>query len=38
MVGPVLEAECALREAPQEGATVGVGFDAAETVVLPAVF
>ncbi|MER5359713.1 ABC transporter ATP-binding protein [Streptomyces sp. NPDC002785] len=36
--GPVLEAECALRDAPEEGATVGVRFDAAETVVLPAVF
>ncbi|MFE5091573.1 ABC transporter ATP-binding protein [Streptomyces sp. NPDC056638] len=36
--GPVLEAECALRDAPDEGAAVGVGFDAAETVVLPAVF
>ncbi|MFJ9683033.1 ABC transporter ATP-binding protein [Streptomyces sp. NPDC101194] len=35
--GPVLEAECALRDAPEEGATVGVGFDATETVVLPAV-
>ncbi|MGW1104193.1 ABC transporter ATP-binding protein [Streptomyces sp. NPDC002540] len=35
--GPVLEAECALRDAPEEGASVGVGFDAAETVVLPAV-
>ncbi|MFB7009286.1 MULTISPECIES: ABC transporter ATP-binding protein [unclassified Streptomyces] len=35
--GPALEAECALRDAPEEGATVGVGFDPAETVVLPAV-
>lgn len=35
--GPVLEAECALRDTPEEGATVGVSFDAAETVVLPAV-
>lgn len=34
--GPELEAECALRDAPEEGATVGAGFDAAETVVLPA--
>ncbi|MFF9345623.1 ABC transporter ATP-binding protein [Streptomyces sp. NPDC014734] len=33
--GPSLEAECALRDAPEEGATVGVGFDAAESVVLP---
>ncbi|MFD9504654.1 ABC transporter ATP-binding protein [Streptomyces sp. NPDC060035] len=32
--GPVLEAECGLRDTPQEGATVGVTFDAAETVVL----
>ncbi|MGW9247918.1 ABC transporter ATP-binding protein [Streptomyces badius] len=31
---PVLEAECALRDTPEEGAIVGVGFDAAETVVL----
>ncbi|MDK0522571.1 ABC transporter ATP-binding protein [Streptomyces sp. ML-6] len=34
--GPALEAECALRDAPEEGSAVGVGFDAAETVVLPA--
>ncbi|MDX3060712.1 ABC transporter ATP-binding protein [Streptomyces clavifer] len=33
--GPDLEAECALRDAPDEGATVGVTFDVAETVVLP---
>ncbi|GAA2963554.1 ABC transporter ATP-binding protein [Kitasatospora cinereorecta] len=33
--GPALEAECGLRETPQEGAVVGVTFDAAETVVLP---
>ncbi|MEE1740663.1 ABC transporter ATP-binding protein [Streptomyces sp. BE147] len=32
--GPVLEAECALRDTPREGAVVGVRFDAAETVVL----
>ncbi|MFD7762034.1 ABC transporter ATP-binding protein [Streptomyces microflavus] len=31
---PVLEAECALRDTPDEGAVVGVRFDAAETVVL----
>ncbi|MGW3656835.1 ABC transporter ATP-binding protein [Streptomyces sp. NPDC005151] len=36
--GPVLEAECPLRDAPQEGAPVGVTFDASETVVLPAAF
>ncbi|MFE7239950.1 ABC transporter ATP-binding protein [Streptomyces sp. NPDC057582] len=36
--GPVLEAECPLRDTPQEGAHVGVTFDASETVVLPAVF
>ncbi|MFB6703809.1 ABC transporter ATP-binding protein [Streptomyces sp. NPDC056333] len=35
--GPLLEAECPLRDAPQEGAKVGVTFDASETVVLPAV-
>ncbi|MFE7709864.1 ABC transporter ATP-binding protein [Streptomyces sp. NPDC057486] len=35
--GPVLEAECPLRDTPQEGAPVGVTFDASETVVLPAV-
>ncbi|MEV6436453.1 ABC transporter ATP-binding protein [Streptomyces anulatus] len=33
---PVLEAECALRDTPDEGTVVGVRFDAAETVVLPA--
>ncbi|MFF8694987.1 ABC transporter ATP-binding protein [Streptomyces sp. NPDC015144] len=32
--GPELEAECAPRDAPEEGAAVGVGFDAAEVVVL----
>lgn len=32
--GPVLEAECGLRDTPEEGATVGVTFDVAETVVL----
>ncbi len=32
---PVLEADCALRDTPDEGAVVGVRFDAAETVVLP---
>ncbi|WP_324788898.1 ABC transporter ATP-binding protein [Streptomyces sp. H51] len=31
---PRLEAACALREAPEAGATVGVRFDAAEVVVL----
>ncbi|MFE4382663.1 ABC transporter ATP-binding protein [Streptomyces cyaneofuscatus] len=31
---PVLEAECALRDTPDEGVVVGVRFDAAETVVL----
>ncbi|MFE7329480.1 ABC transporter ATP-binding protein [Streptomyces sp. NPDC057565] len=36
--GPVLEAECPLRDTPQEGAPVGVTFDVSETVVLPAVF
>ncbi|MDX2732181.1 MULTISPECIES: ABC transporter ATP-binding protein [Streptomyces] len=35
--GPLLEAECPLRDTPQEGAKVGVTFDASETVVLPAV-
>ncbi|MGW6896286.1 ABC transporter ATP-binding protein [Streptomyces sp. NBC_00624] len=35
--GPLLEAECSLRDTPQEGAKVGVTFDASETVVLPAV-
>ncbi|MET7859617.1 ABC transporter ATP-binding protein [Streptomyces sp. NPDC005318] len=34
--GPVLEAECPLRDTPQQGAAVGVTFDASETVVLPA--
>jgi len=33
--GPALEAECALRDTPEEGAVVGVTFDPAETVVLP---
>ncbi|MFB6781488.1 ABC transporter ATP-binding protein [Streptomyces sp. NPDC056352] len=33
--GPVLESECLLRDTPQEGAPVGVTFDASETVVLP---
>ncbi|MFB4421638.1 ABC transporter ATP-binding protein [Streptomyces sp. QL37] len=33
--GPPLEAECGLRDTPEEGATVGVTFDPAETVVLP---
>lgn len=32
--GPVLEAECPLREAPAEGASVGVEFTADEVVVL----
>jgi thiamine transport system ATP-binding protein len=32
--GPALEAECPLRAAPDEGARVGVSFDAAEIVVL----
>ncbi|MGW2424229.1 ABC transporter ATP-binding protein [Streptomyces sp. NPDC001709] len=32
--GPRLEAACALRDAPEVGAPVGVEFDAAETVVL----
>lgn len=32
--GPRLAAACALREAPEAGDTVGVEFDAAETVVL----
>jgi thiamine transport system ATP-binding protein len=36
--GPLLEAECPLRDTPQEGASVGVTFDASETVVLPAAF
>ncbi|WP_373683339.1 ABC transporter ATP-binding protein [Streptomyces somaliensis] len=31
---PVLEAECALREAPEQGATVGAAFDPDEVVVL----
>ncbi|MDT0321250.1 ABC transporter ATP-binding protein [Streptomyces millisiae] len=34
--GPALEAACALREAPAEGETVGLAFDPAEVVVLPA--
>lgn len=34
--GPELEAECAPRDAPREGAAVGARFDAAECVVLPA--
>ncbi|MBM7441681.1 ABC transporter ATP-binding protein [Streptomyces sp. HB132] len=33
--GPALEAECGLRDTPEEGAVVGVTFDPAETVVLP---
>lgn len=33
--GPALEAECGLRDTPDEGAVVGVAFDPAETVVLP---
>jgi thiamine transport system ATP-binding protein len=33
--GPLLEAECALREAPREGAAVGVDFDPDDIVVLP---
>jgi thiamine transport system ATP-binding protein len=33
--GPLLEAECALRAAPQEGASVGVAFDPEDIVVLP---
>ncbi|MFE3518120.1 ABC transporter ATP-binding protein [Streptomyces sp. NPDC059166] len=33
--GPALEAECDLRDTPDEGAVVGVTFDPAETVVLP---
>ncbi|CBG69696.1 MULTISPECIES: ABC transporter ATP-binding protein [Streptomyces] len=33
---PRLEAACALRDAPEPGARVGVGFDAAEIVVLGA--
>ncbi|SOD83000.1 ABC transporter ATP-binding protein [Streptomyces sp. Ag109_G2-15] len=32
--GPRLEAACALRDAPEAGAEVGVGFDVAEIVVL----
>ncbi|MFD9909925.1 ABC transporter ATP-binding protein [Streptomyces sp. NPDC059063] len=32
--GPVLEAACELREAPAQGATVGVRFEAGEIVVL----
>jgi thiamine transport system ATP-binding protein len=34
--GPQLEAECALRDAPGEGASVGVAFDPEDVVVLPA--
>ncbi|MFI0897687.1 ABC transporter ATP-binding protein [Streptomyces sp. NPDC020983] len=33
--GPQLEAECALRAAPAEGAEVGVTFDPEDVVVLP---
>ncbi|MFE9728345.1 ABC transporter ATP-binding protein [Streptomyces sp. NPDC005794] len=33
--GPALEAECGLRDTPDEGAVVGVTFDPDETVVLP---
>ncbi|MGR8007981.1 ABC transporter ATP-binding protein [Streptomyces hypolithicus] len=33
--GPQLEAECALRDAPDEGARVGVAFAADEVVLLP---
>ncbi|MDT0341124.1 ABC transporter ATP-binding protein [Streptomyces litchfieldiae] len=33
--GPLLEAACPLRDAPAEGATVRVRFDAAEVVALP---
>lgn len=36
--GPVLDAECPLNSTPDEGAQVGVTFDAAESVVLPALF
>ncbi|ARP72585.1 ABC transporter ATP-binding protein [Streptomyces pluripotens] len=32
--GPLLEAACALRDAPDTGASVGVAFDVAEIVVL----
>ncbi|MFJ2956686.1 ABC transporter ATP-binding protein [Streptomyces sp. NPDC087270] len=32
--GPALEAECALREAPELGASVGASFEAADVVVL----
>lgn len=35
--GPALDAECPLRSTPEEGALVGVTFDASESVVLPAV-
>ncbi|MFF1923962.1 ABC transporter ATP-binding protein [Streptomyces sp. NPDC058221] len=35
--GPALDAECPLRGTPDEGAVVGVTFDASESVVLPAV-
>ncbi len=34
--GPELEAACPLSDAPEEGETVRVGFDAAEVVTLPA--
>ncbi|KOG85069.1 iron ABC transporter ATP-binding protein, partial [Streptomyces varsoviensis] len=34
--GPRLEAACALRDAPEAGARVGVAFDADEVVVLSA--
>lgn len=33
--GPLLQADCALRDAPEAGAGVGVSFDAGEVVVLP---
>ncbi|MCB5169853.1 ABC transporter ATP-binding protein [Streptomyces bambusae] len=33
--GPVLEAECELAGAPEVGASVGVGFDPADVVLLP---
>jgi thiamine transport system ATP-binding protein len=34
--GPVIEAECGLRDAPAQGARVGVAFDPRDVVVLPA--
>jgi thiamine transport system ATP-binding protein len=34
--GPVLEAECGLRDAPAQGAPAGVTFDPRDVVVLPA--